>query len=109
MNFDIICVGGGLANCLIALRLAQVRPDIAVCIVEAGEDIAGNHLWSSFDEDVTTKQRRWTADLTAYRWEEYSVRFPKRRRTMKAGYRTVTSARLAQTVKAAVPSSRTSR
>ena len=39
MDFDIVLVGGGLANGLLALRLSQLRPDISVAIVEGGSRI----------------------------------------------------------------------
>ena len=103
MDFDIVLVGGGLSNGLIALRLAQLRPEISVAIVEAGDTIGGDHIWSSFDDDMDPEQRRWTDPLIAYRWDEYTVRFPKRVRRIGAGYRTATSVLLDTAVRAAVP------
>lgn len=103
MDFDIVLVGGGLSNGLIALRLAQLRPEISVAIVEAGDTIGGDHIWSSFDDDMEPEQRRWTEPLIAYRWDEYTVRFPKRVRRIRAGYRTATSVLLDTAVRAAVP------
>ncbi|MET3827587.1 lycopene beta-cyclase [Sphingomonas sp. PvP055] len=103
MVFDIVLVGGGLSNGLIALRLAQLRPEISVAIVEAGDTIGGDHIWSSFDDDMEPEQRRWTNPLIAYRWDEYTVRFPKRVRRIRAGYRTATSVLLDTAVRAAVP------
>ena len=76
MDYDILLAGGGLANGLIALRLAQTRPEVRVGIVEAGKAVGGNHTWSSFAEDLTPEQREWTAPLFAYRWDRYEVRFP---------------------------------
>ena len=46
MDFDLILAGGGLANGLIALRLAATRPEVRVAIVEGGGQIGGNHTWS---------------------------------------------------------------
>lgn len=103
MVFDIVLVGGGLSNGLIALRLAQLRPEISVAIVEAGDTIGGDHIWSSFDDDMEPEQRRWTDPLIAHRWDEYTVRFPKRVRRIRAGYRTATSVLLDTAVRAAVP------
>jgi lycopene beta-cyclase len=103
LDFDIVLVGGGLSNGLIALRLAQLRPEISVAIVEAGDTIGGDHIWSSFDDDMDPEQRRWTDPLIAYRWDEYTVRFPKRVRRIRAGYRTATSVLLDTAVRAAVP------
>ncbi|WP_188762118.1 lycopene beta-cyclase CrtY [Sandarakinorhabdus glacialis] len=103
MDFDIILAGGGLANGLIALRLAQVRPEVRVCVIEAGAAIGGNHTWSSFASDLTAEQREWTAPLFAHRWDRYEVRFPKARRVLEAGYGSCTSELLAAAVGQVVP------
>lgn len=106
MDFDLILVGGGLANGLIALRLAQLRPELRVAIVEAGATLGGNHTWSSFEADLTPAQRAWTAPLVVHRWASYSVKFPRRSRTLSTGYVSSTSERLAEAVTAAVPADR---
>nr|WP_310525438.1 lycopene beta-cyclase CrtY [Polymorphobacter sp.] len=103
MEYDIILAGGGLANGLLALRLAQVRPEVRVCIVESGPVLGGNHTWSSFTNDLTPAQREWTAPLFAYRWDNYEVRFPAHSRTLQAGYGSCTSELLADAVTGALP------
>lgn len=105
-DFDLILAGGGLANGLIALRLAQVRPELRVAIVEGAERIGGNHTWSSFDADMTPAQRGWTDALYEYRWPGYSVAFPKLTRRVATGYASATSERLDAAVRAAVPAER---
>ncbi len=101
MDFDLILAGGGLANGLIALRLAELRPEVRVAVVEAGANVGGNHSWSSFAADITADQVAWTAPLMAHRWDRYSIRFPDHVRTLDAGYRTATSATLAAAIAAA--------
>ncbi len=103
MELDLILAGGGLANALIALRLAALRPELRVAIVDAGDSIGGNHTWSSFEADVTPAQVAWTASLIEHRWGRYSIRFPAHTRTLVAGYRSATSARLAAAVAASLP------
>ena len=105
MDFDIILAGGGLANGLIALRLAAVRPDVRVGIVETGPVIGGNHTWSSFTGDLSPEQQQWTAPLFEHRWSHYEVRFPDLQRRLDAGYGSATSERLAAAVVAALPAS----
>jgi lycopene beta-cyclase len=105
MDFDIVLVGGGLANGLVALRLSQLRPEASIAVVEAGNRIGGNHIWSSFEDDLSPAQRAWTEPLIAHRWQEYSVRFPNGTRTLRAGYRTATSGLLADAVEKALPGS----
>lgn len=103
MDFDILLAGGGLAGGLIALRLAQLRPDLAVGIVEAGPTIGGNHTWSFFSSDVGSAAEAWLAPLVERRWHGYEVAFPGHARRFDATYQSVTSARLAAAVRAALP------
>ncbi len=100
MDFDLILAGGGLANGLIALRLAALRPGVRVAIVEGGASIGGNHTWSSFAADITPAQVAWTEPLMAARWDRYSIRFPDHGRTLHQGYRSTNSERLARAVAA---------
>jgi len=102
-EFDLVLAGGGLANGLIALRLAQLRPDVRVAIVESGPAIGGDHTWSSFGLDINEEQRRWTHPLFAHRWDCYSVRFPRHARTLAVGYGTTNSERLAAEVARSLP------
>lgn len=106
MHHDLILAGGGLANGLVALRLAQLRPEVKVTIVESGGVLGGNHTWSSFAADLTPEQRLWTAPLFEHRWDHYEVRFPRLRRRLEAGYGSATSGRLAAEVARVVPPER---
>ncbi len=106
LEADLVLAGGGLANGLIALRMAQLRPDVKVVIVESGASIGGDHTWSSFGLDINEEQRRWTHPLFAHRWDQYSVRFPRHARTLNVGYGSSNSARLAAEVAAALPPER---
>ena len=91
---DIVLVGGGLASSLIALALAQKRPDLDVRIIEPAGTLGGNHVWSFFDADVAP-EHRWLVDpLVAHRWESYDVRFPAHARTLDMGYSSITSDQL---------------
>ena len=101
---DLILVGGGLANGLIAWRLHQLRPDVRVLILESEGTLGGNHTWSFHDGDLTPKQHAWLAPLVVHRWDGYSVAFPGRRRTLASGYASVTSSRFAAVLRAALAS-----
>jgi lycopene beta-cyclase len=106
VDFDLILVGGGLASGLAALRLAERRPALRVAIVEAARCIGGDHIWSSFDADLTDEQRAWTHALYVRRWSGYEVRFPGYRRHLALGYASARSDRLDAAVRAAVPAER---
>ncbi len=98
MKVDLALVGGGLANCLIALRLRQLRPELELLVVERGPRLGGNHTWSYHDSDLTAAQRAWLRPLVAHSWPCHELRFPRRVRVMEAGYNSVSSRRLHEVV-----------
>lgn len=87
----LLLAGGGLANCLIALRLAETHPETRVTIVEAAGDVCGNHTWSFHAGDLTAAQHAFVDPLVRHRWSAQEVRFPRYRRRLDAGYRSITS------------------
>ncbi|MEP9369689.1 lycopene beta-cyclase CrtY [Xanthobacter sp. VNH20] len=93
---DMVLVGGGLANVLLALRLKQARPELKLALLEAGAQIGGNHTWSFHQTDVTPTQLDFLKPLITSRWQGHSVRFPSRRRALAGGYASIASHRLAQ-------------
>ena len=99
---DLILVGGGLANGLIAWRLRQQRPDLRVLLLESGSTLGGNHTWSFHDADLTPAQQVWLAPLVAHRWDGYSVAFPALRRELAGGYAAITSSRFDAVLQAAL-------
>jgi lycopene beta-cyclase len=105
-HFDLVLAGGGLANGLIALRLAAARPDLRIAIIDAGSTFGGNHTWSFFDADLTPAQHAFVAPLVAHAWPHYDVRFPTHRRRLDMGYRSATSDRLHAALEAALPDAR---
>jgi lycopene beta-cyclase len=99
----LVIVGGGLAGGLAALALAARRPELPVTIVEAGETIGGNHLWSFFDSDIAPADRWLVEPLIVHRWRAYDVHFPEYSRTFDEGYQSIESERLDAAVRAALP------
>jgi lycopene beta-cyclase len=95
---DVVLVGGGLANSLIALRLRQRRPGTRVVLVERGARLGGNHTWSCFGPDLTPAQHAWVRPLVAHAWPAYDVRFPEVARRLQTPYLSITSGRLHQVV-----------
>jgi lycopene beta-cyclase len=100
---DLAIVGGGLAGGLIALALRKNRPDLDIRIVEGGERLGGNHLWSFFASDVAAADRWLVAPLISYGWASHGVAFPEHARTLKAAYYSIESGRFDQVVRAAMP------
>ncbi|MFY7854277.1 MAG: lycopene beta-cyclase CrtY [Brevundimonas sp.] len=100
-EFELVLVGGGLASCLIAWRLALDRPEIRVAVIEREGSLGGNHTWSIFDSDIASEDMDWLAPAIAHRWPAgYDVFFPHRSRTLQTGYSSLTSERLHMAVSA---------
>lgn len=88
---DVLFVGGGLANGLIAYRLAQARPHLRLLVLEAADRLGGRHTWSFHSSDLSPLQRDWLLPLVTAGWPAYEVRFPHRRRRLNGGYYSITS------------------
>jgi lycopene beta-cyclase len=101
---DILIAGGGLAAGLLALAIRQRRPGVRVTIVERGERLGGNHLWSFFESDVAPDDMPLVAPLIAHRWAGYDVAFPAYRRTIAMPYHSIESERLDAALRVALPS-----
>ena len=94
MRADVILVGGGLANSLIALRLRTLRPEVEPLLLERDEQLGGRHTWSFHADDLTAEQHAWVAPLVACSWPRHEVRFPAFSRRLERGYLSITSDRL---------------
>jgi lycopene beta-cyclase len=104
--YDLAIVGGGLAGGLIALAVAQARPEARVLVVEGGETLGGNHLWSFFGSDIAAEDRPLVEPLVVHRWDGYDIAFPGHRRTLTARYHSISSERLDAVMRAALPAGR---
>lgn len=100
---DIAILGGGLAGGLTALAVARARPDLRLLLVEQGETLGGNHVWSFFGSDVGKAGRELLGSMVAAAWPDYEVRFPEYERRLKTAYYSITSARFDAALRAALP------
>ena len=103
IHCDIALAGGGLSAGLIALALARRQPNMDVRLVESGEKLGGNHVWSFFDSDVAPADRWIVEPLICHRWPGYDIHFPKFSRTLGAAYNSIDSDRLDAVVRAHLP------
>ncbi|WP_426577300.1 lycopene beta-cyclase CrtY [Xenorhabdus stockiae] len=96
--WDLILVGGGLANGLIAMRLKQCHPNLRVLLIEESSDIGGNHTWSFHQDDLTKAEHEWISSLIAHCWSGYDVVFPSYKRTLSHPYFSITSEKFSYTL-----------
>ncbi len=102
MTASVVLVGGGLANGLLALRFREIRPDVSLTLVEAGDRLGGNHTWSFHGTDVSPDILTWLRPLASCSWAHYDVKFPGRERRLAGSYHSLTSERLHDAVMAAL-------
>ena len=102
LSYDLILVGGGLANGLIAWRLRTQRPELKILLLESGAQIGGNHTWSFHEGDLDLEQHVWIAPLAGTRWPRYEVVFPGHARTLESGYASIASNDFARVISAAL-------
>ena len=100
---DVLLVGAGLANSLIALRLKAKRPQLRVVAFDARAPSSPDpHTWSFFAADVAPAVRAWLEPLASHRWDGYDVRFPAHARRLATPYAALTGAALQAQVQAAL-------
>jgi lycopene beta-cyclase len=100
---DIAILGGGLAGGLIALALAGRRPELDLLLIEQGESLGGNHVWSFFASDIAPDHRWLVERLTLREWPTYDVAFPAHARRLTTGYASITSDRFADKLRKTLP------
>ncbi|MFM9852378.1 MAG: lycopene beta-cyclase CrtY [Sphingomonadaceae bacterium] len=91
LTCDIAIIGGGLGGGLIALALAEKRPELDVRLIDAGAVLGGNHLWSFFDSNIAPEDRWLIEPLICHRWDHYDIMFPAHERTFDAAYNSIES------------------
>ena len=100
---DIAILGGGLAGGLIALAMARYRPDLSLLIVEQGERLGGNHVWSFFETDADPEATELLKPMLVATWPDYNVHFPRHSRHLQTSYSAMTSERFDAALRAALP------
>ena len=96
-------LGGGLAGGLIAWALSVRRPELRIEVIERGETLGGNHVWSFFDSDVAAEDRWIVEPFVTHRWSDYEVRFPAHRRVIGAAYKSIESERFDRVLRERLP------
>ncbi|HEX4386717.1 MAG TPA: lycopene beta-cyclase CrtY [Myxococcales bacterium] len=95
---EFVIVGGGLSGSLLALALRGRD----IVLLESGQSLGGNHLWSFHEGDLQGEARALVEPLIVARWPAYEVAFPGHQRRVESGYFSVSSDRLHQVVTAAL-------
>lgn len=104
-HYQMVLVGGGLQNGLIALAALRARPGLHLALIERGDHLGGNHTWCFHAGDIGADMAPVIDAITRYRWSGYQVRFPNLVRDLDEAYAGTNSEALAAAVTAAIGSS----
>ena len=104
-QFDLLLIGAGLANAMIAMAARAARPSARIAIFERGLSLDSRKTWSFHAGDVEPASRRWLEPAVSARWDSYDVRFPKFARTVALAYASIRPADLARALGDAVEGS----
>ena len=103
-----IIAGAGLSGLLTAWRCLDINSDMKILIIEASEEIAGDHTWSFNLTDVDETLRDWIKPFIAHQWNGYDVKFPNRKRQLDTPYCTGNSQTLRHCVQSLITEGRLS-
>ena len=81
-SLDVAFAGMGLANALVAVRVAALRPQLRIAGFDTHAAVGAGRTWSFFAPDVTQDQLAWLRPLLRQHWPAYEVRFPGLRRVV---------------------------
>lgn len=95
---DVVLIGGGLANSLIALALRRSHPALSIVMIERRTAPDDDHTWCLFESDVAAVDWTAIAPLLDPVWSGYDVVFPDYVRSLTTRYGRLSSASLAGAV-----------
>ncbi|WMC19657.1 MAG: lycopene beta-cyclase CrtY [Enterobacteriaceae bacterium PC38] len=83
-KYDIIFIGLGLSNGLIALSL--YKTNLKILIIEERKEINSNHIWSFFKFNDFNNKNNDIKKIIYIQWNKYIIKFPNNVYNFKNGY-----------------------
>ncbi|MFM8269504.1 MAG: lycopene beta-cyclase CrtY [Pseudomonadota bacterium] len=90
-DYDILLVGGGLVNGLLAWQLKRIKPWLKFLVLERGSSLGGKHTWSFHENDLSPSALQWIMPLVSASWPFYQVAFPDYERQLESRYFSIRS------------------
>lgn len=90
-QFDIVFLGGGLVNSLLAWQTKKTRPWLKILILEKNRSLGGKHTWSFHESDLSESGLKWLSPLLSASWPFYDVQFPDFHRRIETRYFSIRS------------------
>lgn len=102
ISCDVLLLGAGLANSLLALELRRRRPSLRVVMVERRLGLDELHTWCIFRPDVRAEAWPIVKPHLDQSWSAYTVTFPEHTRRLTTDYGCLTGASLSRAVVASL-------
>ncbi|WGS66221.1 lycopene beta-cyclase CrtY [Enterobacteriaceae bacterium ET-AT1-13] len=83
-KYDIIFIGAGLSNSLIALNL--LKKNLKVLIIDSNNKLNNNHTWSFFENIIFKNKKNCINKLIFNKWNYYKIKFPNYTKIFKNNY-----------------------
>jgi len=83
---DMVIIGAGLSGLLTAWRSLDLNPELKITLIDANDQIAGDHTWSFNQNDISPELQKWIRPFIAYQWDAYDVKFPTLKRMLDITY-----------------------
>ncbi|WMC18857.1 MAG: lycopene beta-cyclase CrtY [Enterobacteriaceae bacterium PSpicST2] len=83
-KYDIIFIGAGLSNSLIALNLFKKK--LKIIIIVSNNNLISNHTWSFFDNNIIKNKDNYINKIIYNKWDNYTIKFPNYIKNFKNNY-----------------------
>lgn len=87
-RYDLVLLGGGLANGLIAAAALHTRPSLRIAVVEQRDSLCSAKTWCFHDSDVAHVPQAWSwlRPFVTHQWPGYEVKFESYQRHFDSPY-----------------------
>jgi lycopene beta-cyclase len=83
--FDVLFLGGGLANLFLAERCLQRHPHAKILILDENTHFPQERTWSFHSTDLSPQAWNWVQPYLSARWIGYDLAFPQFNKSFLAG------------------------
>lgn len=105
-QFDVVLLGAGLSNGLIAAALLHHCPSARIAVIDQNPTLESQKTWCFHESDVkhVSAAWAWLRPFVAHQWSHYDVFFPSYTRRFDGAYHCITGERFGEVLQAKLSS-----